>query len=152
MDKEAKNTQQTLKTISKQILMTAPILKKRIFRPDFEQKQNPIPLSYVQVLAALNEKEKMSVSEISNRFDIAKPNITPLIDRLIEAGYVKRVRNTEDRRVVFVVIEEKGREKVESVVEALAESIKGWSNEITPDKLTKLSEAIETLRDTLEEK
>ena len=146
------NTNDKLSNIAWQILTTAPIFKKRLFRPEIEQKQNPIPLSYVQVLAALNEKESMSVSEISARFDIAKPNITPLIDRLIEAGYVKRVRNTEDRRVVFVVIEDKGREKVESVVEALADSIKGWSNNITPEKLVKLSEAIETLRDTLEEK
>lgn len=144
------NTNDKLSNIAWQILTTAPIFKKRLFRPEIEQKQNPIPLSYVQVLAALNEKESMSVSEISARFDIAKPNITPLIDRLIDAGYVKRVRNTADRRVVHVVIVDKGREKVAEVVDSLKKSITSWSESLDDEKLDRLSGAIETIRDIFE--
>ena len=82
--------QETLEKIARQVLTAAPVFKKKLFRPDIEQKDNPIPLSYVQVLAALDEADRLSVSEISARFDIAKPNITPLIDRMINAGYVTR--------------------------------------------------------------
>lgn len=144
-------TNAKLSNIAWQILTTAPVFKKRLFRPEIEQQVNPIPLSYVQVLAALNEKESMSVSEISSRFDIAKPNITPLIDRLIEAGYVSRIRSTSDRRVVHIVIEDKGREKVTEVVEALTKSIANWSKPLDDDKLDRLSGAIETIREILED-
>ena len=144
-------TNAKLSNIAWQILTTAPVFKKRLFRPEIEQQVNPIPLSYVQVLAALNEKESMSVSEISSRFDIAKPNITPLIDRLIEAGYVSRIRSTSDRRVVHIVIEDKGREKVTEVVEALKKSIANWSKPLDDDKLDRLSGAIETIREILED-
>lgn len=142
--------QMLLNSIACQILTAAPVFKKRLFRPEIEQTKNPIPLSYVQVLAALNEVEKLSVSEISTRFDIAKPNITPLIDRLIEAGYVKRVRNTKDRRVVYVVIEEAGREKVKDTVEALKRSIDGWSEDMDEEKLKKLSDALGAIREVLD--
>lgn len=143
-------TNAKLSNIAWQILTTAPIFKKRLFRPEIEQQENPIPLSYVQVLAALNEKESMSVSEISSRFDIAKPNITPLIDRLIEAGYVSRIRSTSDRRVVHIVIEDKGREKVTEVVEALTKSISNWSQSLDDDKLDRLAGAIDTIREIFE--
>lgn len=132
-----------------QILTVAPVLKKRLFRPDFDQGANQLPLSYVQVLATLDIEESMTVSEISERFDIAKPNITPLIDRMIEAGYVKRVRNSTDRRVVHVIILEKGREKVREMVASLTNTVQGWSKTMTEEEIHKVTDAIEEIRSIL---
>lgn len=145
-------TNEKLKNAAWQILTIGPTLKKRLVRPEIEQKNNPIPLSYVQVLAALNEKGSMSVSEISSRFDIAKPNITPLIDRLIEFGYAKRVRSMADRRIVHVVLLDEGRAKLDEVAESLAEAISGWSESLTDEKLDQLAGAIDTIRRILESK
>ena len=132
-----------------QILTVAPIMKKRLFRPDFDQGANQLPLSYAQVLATLDIEESMTVTEISERFDIAKPNITPLIDRMIEAGYVKRVRNSTDRRVVHVIILEKGREKVREMVASLTNTVQGWSKALTEEEIQKVTDAIEEIRSIL---
>ncbi len=149
MDLTTNDNKNTLKTLAWQILTVAPIFKKRLFRPEIVQAQHPIPLSYIQVLAALNESDTLSVSEISRRFDIAKPNITPLIDRMIDAGYVKRTRNSSDRRVVHVLILEKGREKINEIIDALSESIGSWSENITPEDLVRLSHAIDEIQSIL---
>ena len=141
--------QETLEKIARQVLTAAPVFKKKLFRPDIEQTDNPIPLSYVQVLAALDEADRLSVSEISARFDIVKPNITPLIDRMINAGYVTRERNAADRRVVHVVILDKGREKVRDTVEALRVCMDAWAKELDAGKLETLSDALETIRQLL---
>ena len=132
-----------------QILTVAPIMKKRLFRPDFDQGANQLPLSYAQVLATLYIEESMTVTEISERFDIAKPNITPLIDRMIEAGYVKRVRNSTDRRVVHVIILEKGREKVREMIASFTNTIQGWSGTLTDEEIQKVTDAIEEIRSIL---
>ena len=132
-----------------QILTVAPIMKKRLFRPDFDQGANQLPLSYAQVLATLDIEESMTVTEISERFDIAKPNITPLIDRMIDAGYVKRVRNSTDRRVVHVIIVEKGREKVREMVASLTNTVQGWSKAMTEEEIQKVTDAIEEIRSIL---
>ena len=145
-------TNAKLENVAWKILTTGPILKKRLLRPEIEQKNNPIPLSYVHVLAALNEKESMSVSEISRRFDIAKPNITPLIDKLIGCGYAKRVRSMSDRRVVHVVILDEGRRKLEEVAQSLTHAISGWPRTLNDEKLDQLADAMETLREILEPK
>lgn len=60
----------------------------------------------------LEEVGSMTVSEISRKFGMAKPNITPLVDRLIQHGLVDRVHSDSDRRVVNVVILDEGRRKV----------------------------------------
>ena len=149
MQKNTNNAVDNYEKLSWQILTVAPMLKKRLFRPDFEQGANQMPLSYAQVLATLDIEESMTVTEISDRFDIAKPNITPLIDRMIEAGYVKRVRNSTDRRVVQVFILDKGREKVAEMVESLKETVQGWSKSITDEDMVRVTDAIDVIRSIL---
>lgn len=149
MQKNTNAAQSNSEKLAWQILTVAPVLKKRLFRPDFEQGANQLPLSYAQVLATLSIEESMTVTAISERFDIAKPNITPLIDRMIEAGYVKRVRNTTDRRVVHVFILDKGREKVTEMVKSLQDTVQGWSKTMTEEDMGRVTDAIELIRSIL---
>ncbi len=149
MQKNTNVAQSNSEKLAWQILTVAPVLKKRLFRPDFEQDTNQLPLSYAQVLATLSIEESMTVTEISERFDIAKPNITPLIDRMIEAGYVKRVRNSTDRRVVHVFILDKGREKVADMVASLKGTVQGWSKTMTDEDMGRVTDAIEVIRSIL---
>lgn len=149
MQKTSNTAYEKNEKLAWQILTVAPVLKKRLFRPDFEQGSNQLPLSYAQVLATLDIEESMTVTEISERFDIAKPNITPLIDRMIDAGYVKRVRNSTDRRVVHVIILEKGREKVRDMIESLKGTIQGWSDTMTEEDIGRVTDAIEVIRSIL---
>lgn len=149
MQKNTNAAQSNSEKLAWQILTVAPVLKKRLFRPDFEQGANQLPLSYAQVLATLSIEVSMTVTEISERFDIAKPNITPLIDRMIEAGYVKRVRNTTDRRVVHVFILDKGREKVTEMVKSLQDTVQGWSKTMTEEDMGRVTDAIELIRSIL---
>ena len=149
MNNFTNDTRDILERLAWQILTVVPLFKKRLFRVEIEQGENALPMSYIQVLAALSEAESMTVSEISARFGIAKPNITPLIDKMIEAGYMKRVRNTADRRVVHVVIQDKGREKVESIVGSLKGSISKWSSGIKSSEMVKMSDAISVINNVL---
>ena len=75
-------------SVAQNMFYALPLIKKRLLHMDIVQKEHGTPLSHVQVLAMLQDVGMMSVSEISRRLGIAKPNITPLVDRLFEAGYV----------------------------------------------------------------
>ncbi|MBQ2956796.1 MAG: MarR family transcriptional regulator, partial [Clostridia bacterium] len=89
MNNEEKYTQvsaECVERIAQGVFQAQPLLKKRLVKLSAIQSDQGIPLSHVQVLAMLEEVGSMSVSEISKRFGIAKPNITPLVDRLVNAG------------------------------------------------------------------
>ena len=91
-------------SVAQNMFYALPLIKKRLLHMDMVQKEHGTPLSHVQVLAMLQDVGTMSVSEISRRLGIAKPNITPLVDRLFEAGYVDRQHDENDRRVVNIVL------------------------------------------------
>ncbi|MBQ8535902.1 MAG: MarR family transcriptional regulator, partial [Clostridia bacterium] len=101
--------------VAQNLFNALPIFRKRLVHMDVIQREYHIPLSHVQVLAMLNDNGSMSVSEISRRLGIAKPNITPLVDRLILAGLVERCRDENDRRVVNISICQSGVEKLAAI-------------------------------------
>ena len=136
-------------SISKNIFQAMALLKKRVVRFNSLQAEHGIPLSHVQVLALLNEVDSMTISEISQRFDIAKPNITPLVDRLIAAGLVDRVHSSTDRRVVNVVILPAGRQKLMEIQAALNGNVAEWADVLSPEDFDKLADALETVTDIL---
>ena len=93
----------------------------------------------------LDHRGSLSISEISNSFGIAKPNITPLVDRLIEDGLVMRERNSADRRVVNVVICEEGRKRLAEIYRELCDHLFDWTRTLGEDDLRAFNEALETI-------
>ena len=131
--------------IAQRIMEVMPLLKRRLTHLGDIPQANGMPLSHIQVLSMLSETGAMTVSEISARFGIAKPNITPLVDRLIELKLVARARESSDRRVVRVVILDAGRQKLREIQSALDENVRDWASGIPSEDLTDLSQALETV-------
>ncbi len=136
------NHHNSQEVITDNIFQVIPLLKKRLSHISAFQSENGLPLSHFQVLSLLNERGSMSVSEISEYFDIAKPNITPLVDRLVNAGLVDRVRSTTDRRVVFIVILEEGRKRLTSIRQLLGENVEAWKGALTDEEFDRLAGAL----------
>ncbi|MBQ2700458.1 MAG: MarR family transcriptional regulator [Clostridia bacterium] len=122
-----------------------PIFRKRLVHMDVIQREYHIPLSHVQVLAMLNDNGSMSVSEISRRLGIAKPNITPLVDRLIKAGLVERCRDENDRRVVNVSICPPGMEKLAAIRGTMLQEVTHWAEGFTAAELKELNASLNSI-------
>ena len=138
-----------LESISRNLFSVMPLLRKRLLHLDVLQTEHGIPLSHVQVLSMLQENGSMSVSEISQQLGIAKPNITPLFDRLIESGYVDRIRDTRDRRVVNIIILDAGREKLLAIENSISNHVAQWADELTAADFRALDESLETIHRVL---
>ena len=132
-------------SISQNIFTAMPLLRKRFLHMDVIQAEHGIPLSHVQVLSMLSAAGSMSVSEISLRLGIAKPNITPLVDGLIENHLVARIRDANDRRVVNVVIMEAGKEKLESIRETIGKQVHEWGMSISTADFRELADSLVSL-------
>ena len=122
-----------------------PLMRRKLLPSSAQQAEFGMPLSHVQVLVMLDHRGSLSISEISNSFGIAKPNITPLVDRLIEEGLVMRERNSTDRRVVNVVICEKGRERLAAIYRQLCDHLFDWTCSLSGEDLARFNDALETI-------
>ena len=139
---EQKNNYEPLELIAENIFQVIPLLKKRLSHISAFQSEHGLPLSHFQVLSLLEERGSMSVSEISEYFDIAKPNITPLVDRLVNAGLVDHVRSTTDRRVVFIVILDAGRERLKDIRSMLSSNVEEWKRSLSDEEFATLAQSL----------
>lgn len=129
-------------SVAQNLFNALPIFRKRLLHMDVIQREYSIPLSHIQVLALLNDHGSMSVSEISRRLGIAKPNITPLVDRLMEAQLVDRQRDAQDRRVVNIVIRPEGVDKLTAIRSTMLELVTHWAESLNAADLKELNESL----------
>lgn len=69
-----------------------------------------LSLAEWRVVAHLSQQEAVSVREIHARVDMDKPKVSRAATRLEAAGYVTKVVNEHDRRLVALSLTDKGRE------------------------------------------
>ncbi|MDG5472455.1 MarR family transcriptional regulator [Jeotgalibacillus sp. ET6] len=70
----------------------------------------PLNLTYPQylVMLVLWEQDFIPLKSIGERLQLDSGTLTPLINKLIEMGYVKKTRNPEDERQLVITLTEKG--------------------------------------------
>lgn len=122
-----------------------PLMRRKLLPSAAKQAEFGMPLSHMQVLVMLDHADSLSITQISQNFGIAKPNITPLVDRLIEEGLVMRERNTADRRVVNVIICEAGRTRLAEIYRVLCGHLFEWTNSLNAEDLNELIASLETI-------
>lgn len=152
MPRKAAESAALLNSIAQNLFNALPIFRKRVLHLDSIQRDCHIPLSHVQVLALLQDHGSMSVSEISQRLGIAKPNITPLADRLIADGLAERQRDPADRRVVNIHIRPEGTEKLLAIRENLVQQVNDWSERFTHAELKELDKSLSSVIRILDRK
>lgn len=69
-------------------------------------------------------QELVTLSAIAEEFRLSPPSVTLLLNPLEKKGYLKRVRDLEDRRVVFAEISEKGSQAVQELYEQFLHNAK----------------------------
>jgi DNA-binding MarR family transcriptional regulator len=103
------------------------------------------------ILRHLFEEGKMPMVQMANLIMVTPGWITGLIDTMEKNGLVKRVRNTEDRRIIDLVITEAGIDlfnRAKSLhTEYIARSLGGMDSE----SLSKLKVLLDELSDSIME-
>lgn len=138
-----------LNKISNTLLHFSFSLNKIIFTNPELTKGLSIPPSHVKVIFCLDGYGSMSISEIAKRLDIYKPNMTPILDKLIQEGFVIRCEDPKDRRVLRIDLTEKGHNFVKDHKNKLKEIFKDKISHLSEDDLNKLIENLSIVNDIL---
>lgn len=83
----------------------------RLMKDEMKFSSSVADLSMLQIQALLfiEKQGQVQMKDLAARFTITLPTATSLSDNLIRAGLIKRMRNTEDRRVVTLALSSKGK-------------------------------------------
>ncbi len=96
-----------LTKISDDLLTLLMQLNSKVFNQDKMVRCSPLPPSHVKVIFHLFNNGSSSISDIASKLDISKPNMTPVIDKLLSEGLVYRKEDPNDRRIVRIDLTQK---------------------------------------------
>ena len=130
--------------MAQRLVETLPLFPKRFVRVDELVRQQKMPFSHLQILIMLEEGD-LSIGQISARLGIAKPNITPLVDSLRDQGFVERVRDEQDRRIVNVRMLPAGHEKLDEIQRSIVEQVVIWPGEFSRSEMKELNNALASI-------
>jgi len=105
--------EEMIERILSDFLILVPLLNKKILRESELYKLDDLYPSHVQILLLLSKNKQLTMSEISREIHVINSNLTPLVDKLIKLGYLKRQPSKKDRRVVHISLTASGKKQVE---------------------------------------
>jgi DNA-binding MarR family transcriptional regulator len=78
----------------------------------FQGKRLPITITQMRALSLFNERDAISISDISRSLLMSLQSATNLIHRLEMLGYLERSKNKNDKRVSEVRLTAKGKKRL----------------------------------------
>jgi MarR family transcriptional regulator, organic hydroperoxide resistance regulator len=75
----------------------------------------------VKSLFCIVENESISSKKLADMLEVTPANVTGIVDKLIEQGLVRRVENSQDRRVGFLESTDAGKKLIENLEQMATE-------------------------------
>jgi DNA-binding MarR family transcriptional regulator len=117
-------------------------LHNKFFHLNEITKNLPMPPSHVKVIIYLARMGTSSISEVAKNLEISKPNMTPIIDKLIAQGLINRYNDPNDRRVLRIELTDKAYELIKKREEILKNNLAEKISSLTVEDLEALSKHI----------
>jgi MarR family transcriptional regulator, organic hydroperoxide resistance regulator len=103
------------------------------------------------ILKLLSDRNQCTVSELAEILQVKPSAITVMIDRLIKNEFVKRERNSQDRRIVVIYMTESGKKVFSHVRKKRKEVFKHYLSYLSEEDLNALVGIYEKLAIAIQE-
>jgi DNA-binding MarR family transcriptional regulator len=142
-----------LDSATEDLLSIPPIVfrevRRKLLRTALDNIDMDISPIHLGIMKLLYTAGTLHVAEIGERLQIARPQMTHLLDKLAELGIIERRAATTDRRMINIVLTDNGKTTIEEhdkrIRKAMREALSGYSDE----ELDDLSDSLRKLRDLL---
>jgi DNA-binding MarR family transcriptional regulator len=103
------------------------------------------------ILMQLHHKGPCGISQISERFDITAAAASQLADKLVQAGYLERAENPDDRRARKLKLSAKGVKLVDEGIQERHRWLDDLVTRLSIEEKAKVSEALAILTEAAQE-
>lgn len=141
--------EEKLERILQNFLTLLPVFNKKLLRETEFYKLDQLYPSHVQILLLLAKNKQMTMSEISKEIHVINSNLTPLVDKLIKMGYLKRQPSKKDRRVVYISLMASGKKQLEKHKQYALGFLSDQFAQMDDEKLAALAEHLQAVEDIL---
>ena len=104
---------------------------------------------HFEIMRTLEETGTLHVTEIGDRLQIPKPQMTHLIDKLVALNMVERQPDARDRRIINIALTSRGKILLKKHRRMIEDAIKKSLASLTDEQLEELSTSLRKLRQIL---
>jgi DNA-binding MarR family transcriptional regulator len=142
-----------LDRISADLFSVPPLIfrgiRKKLLKPAIVDIDLDISPLHFEIMLLLKDAGTLHAAGISERLNIARAQMTHLIDRLVSLGMVERRMNAADRRMTNIMLTGKGVAVLEGHEVNIRNAIRETLSRLTNEDLESLSDSLRKLRDVL---
>lgn len=99
----------------------------------------------IHAIMAIGTGRPKTMTHVANLLEISVSTLTTTINKLVKKGYVERLRDDKDRRIVKIALSEKGVAAANERDTFLEELLQGATAQVEPDKLRYFISAIDNV-------
>ena len=97
---------------------------------------------HFMVLKLLEENRLLYVNEFVDLLSITKPQMTSLIDKLNEMGYVTRTNDINDRRRIYIALTKEGARGLQNINRVIDKQIDSRLANLKPNEIVDLENGL----------
>lgn len=124
-----------------------PVFRKRVLKISEDiLRDQEISRPHFQIMKNLRSYGPCTMTDLGKLLSVSKPNITTLVDKLVELNIVYRKFDDSDRRIINIVLTEQGRDYFEKLLETLKAALSKSMKKFTKDDLALFKETINNMK------
>jgi DNA-binding MarR family transcriptional regulator len=113
-------------------------------------KKYQLSASQLHCILVLNEMGPLPPSKIAQHIMVNSSTVTGVIDRLEKKGFLERMRNSKDRRVITIALTEKGKELANNAPLPVQERMIKGIRALTEKERDQIIQALRTLTEMVD--
>ncbi len=142
-----------LESITEDLLSIPPLIfrgvRRKLLKTALANSDVDITPLQFEIMRLLEEVGTLHIAEIGEKLQIARPQMTHLIDKLEDLGMVERQMGTADRRTINIVLTGQGKNTLKEHDSRIRNAIRETLSCLTDDELEDLSDSLRKTRDVL---
>lgn len=134
--------------IASNLIQLLPLLQDKLYKPalknaSYLKKQSDLTHLQFHILEELFHTETgISMTQLAQKINISKQQLTPLVNKLEGKSYLTRIQDRNDKRIVKLMLTEKGKKLVSKRWEDIYFLLNNRIRCLSEDDLTDLDYAI----------
>ena len=125
------------------------IIRRKLIMTTLADIDVDIKFPHFEIMTVLKEEGTLHVAEIGEKLQIAKAQMTHLIDKLVELDMVDRNTDEADRRTINITLTDTGGDFLELHESNILSAVREYLSSLEDEELEELSHSLRTLRDIL---
>ena len=143
----------SLSDFSEEVALLIPRLMQGVFKRQTDVLgKGKITIPQYVCMDLIGTRGPVMMKEIASALNITLPAATGLIDRLYITGFVKRVFEPSDRRIIRIILTDKGKRAVNEVKEKRKAAIKDVFSHLSEDERQQYLKILKKVVDNLNKK